>query len=146
MRKLLRLFQDARKRFTYDPWSDLQRSVYPSGLPTVSAYLRSYCCDAPVIDECSLRAFEEDRIYLTCARCRLILDYSDGEARWLLDRYANDEFVITQTILNIDPDAWKFHPRGTIEERNAWNRIRYEIQLHERMSVGYADLRNVNPF
>lgn len=66
--------------------------------------------------EQSLRGYEENRIYITCTRCLRVIDFCDGEAKWLVDRYADQEFIITQPIYNIQEPTF---PRTTLEMR-AW--------------------------
>jgi len=104
----------------------------------ISPFLRSTCCDAYVF---YFRDEEIGRTYAGCTSCEHPIDYSDDGMKQILDRMADQEFIITQPIYNIqDP----LYPRGTLAERRAyWATEMYSYFLHERLK---GDLRNPKRF
>jgi len=104
----------------------------------MSPFLRSTCCDARVF---GFRDDEMGRTYIACIGCGHPIDFSDDEAKHLLDRIADQEFIITKPIYNPkDP----LYPRGTLAERRTyWATEWYSYFLHERLQ---GDLRDPKRF
>lgn len=116
-----------------------QKYGYRSFRNLVSPYVLTKCCNAPMWPDYQ---FDQARFYIRCSKCLIHLDYADNEMVELLDRYADEEFIISQPIFNLD--GKHLYPRGTVQERIAyWQQTLYQIQLHERVS---GDLRDPKRF